>query len=331
MPHEDPPSDPPNDPANGWAGDPAVVPVADPELCGRFAAWFATALTGRVEASAALTAIESGSDGHTVAGWHDWWGGTNGAGLVARLPEAGQAIVEFTIADVFDRLLDIGVQRVSLVLPVAGDPLGLVGIGTFSAAALDAECGVLLVTDHARLGLIPTPDRRGSSYRGWRWQVYVEPIDLVAEAGPVDPFAPVGNLPPAEPEQVIEHADRALARALHAATHELAALDLAHWRPEVAAGRKEAEAALRAAGQRLPPGWPPAARALAERALMLWRIVRVARADAGAASASGSQVRGEVLRGLSHAVREAAMVAYNVPLLTLPASRPAGAVESDLR
>jgi len=323
MPHEDPPSEPPRDPAS--------EPVADPELCGRLAAWFATALTGRVDSSAALTAIESGSDGHTVAGWHDWWAGTNGAGLVAKLPEAGQSIVEFTIADVFDRLLDIGVQRVSLVLPVAGDPLGLIGTGTFSVAALDAECGVLLVTDHARLGLIPTPDRRGSSYRGWRWQVYVEPIDLVAEAAPVDPFAPVGNLPPADPQHVIEQADRALARALHAATHELAALDLAHWRPEVAAGRKEAEAALRAAGQRLPPGWPPAARALAERALMLWRIVRVARADAGAASASGSQVRGEVLRGLSHAVREAAMVAYNVPLLTLPASRPASAVESDLR
>jgi hypothetical protein len=316
-PHEDPSS------------DQQSVPVADPELCGRFAAWFATALASRVDSVTALTAIESGSDGHTVAGWHDWWAGTNGTGLVARVPDVGAALVEFTIADVFDRLLEIGVNRVSLVLPVAGDPLGLVGAGRFSRAALDAECGVLLVTDHARLGLIPTPDRRGSSYRGWRWQVYVEPLDALTE--PVDPFTAVGNLPPVDPQHVIEQADRALARALYAATHELAALDLAHWRPEVAAGRKEAEAALRAAGQRLPPGWPPAARALAERALMLWRIVRVARADAGAASASGSQVRGEVLRGLSHAVREAAMVAYNVPLLTLPASRPANAVESDLR
>ncbi len=258
--------------------DQQSVPVADPELCGRFAAWFATALASRVDSVTALTAIESGSDGHTVAGWHGWWAGTNGTGLVARVPDVGAALVEFTIADVFDRLLEIGVKRVSLVLPVAGDPLGLVGTGRFSVAALDAECGVLLFTDHARLGLIPTPDRRGSSYRGWRWQVYVEPLDALIE--PVDPFAAVGNLPPVDPQHVIEQADRALARALHAATHELSALDLAHWRPEVAAGRKEAEAALRAAGQRLPPGWPPAARALAERALMLWRIVRVARADA---------------------------------------------------
>jgi hypothetical protein len=130
---------------------------------------------------------------------------------------------------------------------------------------------------------------------------------------------------------VVEQADRALGRALRAATNELAALDLAHWRPEVAAGRKEAEAALRAAGQRFPPGWPPPARALAERALMLWRIVRAARADAGAISASGSQARNQALSALSHAVREAAMVAYNVPLLTLPTARRTGAVEPDLR
>jgi hypothetical protein len=64
---------------------------------------------------------------------------------------------------------------------------------------------------------------------------------------------------------------------------------------------------------------------------MLWRIVRAARADAGAISASGSQARSQALSALSHAVREAAMVAYNVPLLALPADRPAGAVEPDLR
>jgi hypothetical protein len=120
--------------------------------------------------------------------------------------------------------------------------------------------------------------------------------------------------------RVVEQADRTLSRVLRETTDELAALDLAHWRPEVAVGRKAAEAALRAAGQRFPAGWPPPARALAERALMLWRIVRVARADAGAASASGSQARVVALSGLSHAVRDAAMIAYNVPLLSLGAT-----------
>jgi hypothetical protein len=313
-------------------------PLADPELCGRFAAWFAAALGNRVDADAALAAIEAGSDGHVVTGWPDWRAdaeGIDGMELVTRVPDVGAVAVEFALADVVGQLLRIGISRVSLVLPVAGDPLGLVGVGAFSAAALDAECGVLLATDQARIGLIPTPDKRGSSYRGWRWQVLIEPVDTLETAllgeptSPGQAFAPIGDLPAPDPLHVVEQADRALGRALREATNELAALDLAQWRPEVAAGRKEAEAALRAAGQRFPPGWPPPARALAERALMLWRIVRAARADAGAISASGSQARSQALSALSHAVREAAMVAYNVPLLALPTARRAGAVDSD--
>jgi hypothetical protein len=318
-------------------------PLADPELCGRFAAWFAATLGNRVDLDAALAAIEAGSDGHVVSGWPDWRvdaDGNDGVELIARLPDVGAVAVEFALADVVAQLLRIGVTRVSLVLPVAGDPLGLTGAGAFSAAALDAECGVLLVTEQARIGLIPTPDKRGSSYRGWRWQVLIESLESVdaLEAAvhddppsPAAGFAPVGDLPAPDPLHVVEQADRALGRALRAATNELAALDLAQWRPEVAAGRKAAEAALRAAGQRFPPGWPPPARALAERALMLWRIVRAARADAGAISASGSQARSQALGALSHAVREAAMVAYNVPLLALPTARRSGAVEPDLR
>ena len=318
-------------------------PLADPELCGRFAAWFAAALGNRVDTDSALTAIETGSDGHVVTGWPDWRvdvDGSEGLELVARVPDVGAVAIEFALADVVARLLRIGVSDVSLVLPVAGDPLGLTGAGPFSAAALEAECGVLLVTDQARIGLIPAPDKRGSSYRGWRWQVLIEPLHSVdpletalldEPPSPAPAFAPIGNLPAPDPLLVVEQADRALARALRAATNELAALDLAHWRPEVAAGRKEAEAALRAAGQRFPPGWPPPARALAERALMLLRIVRAARADAGAISASGSQARSQALNALSHAVREAAMVAYNVPLLALPAAQRSGAVEPDVR
>jgi len=318
-------------------------PLADPELCGRFAAWFAAALGNRVGTDAALTAIEAGSDGHVVTGWPDWRvdiDGGDGMELVTRVPDVGAVAVEFALVDVVGRLLQVGVREVSLVLPVAGDPLGLTGVGPFSVAALEAECGVLLVTDHARIGLIPTPDKRGSSYRGWRWHVLIEarevvdPLEIAVLGQPPSAtaaLAPIGSLPAPDPLHVVEQADRALGRALRAATNELAALDLAQWRPEVAAGRKEAEAALRAAGQRFPPGWPPPARALAERSLMLWRIVRAARADAGAISASGSQARTQALSALSHAVREAAMVAYNVPLLALPSTRPAGAVEPDLR
>jgi hypothetical protein len=299
--------------------------VADPELCGRFVAWFAAARAGRVDRASAVAAIEAGSDGHVVTGWSD---GDRSFDIV-QIPDVGTPLAELRLPDVFARLLDTGVRRASLVLPVTGDPLGLTGAGAFSVAAIAAETGVLLVTDRARLGLVPTPDRRGSSYRGWRWRMYVEPITPFLQPTVTADFAPVGDLPPVEPQRVVEQADRALSRALRDATDELAALDLAHWRPEVAVGRKAAEAALRAAGQRMPAGWPPPARALAERALMLWHIVRVARSDAGAASASGSQARSEALRILSHAIREAAMIAYNVPVLELPLVRRADAPEPD--
>ena len=271
-------------------------------MCGRLVAWLAATLAGSVDPGTALSAIQYDSDGQVAVGW----------------PEAPEVEVDF--AEVFTGLLAAGVRTVALALPVAGDPLGLTNSGPFAAAALDAEAAVVIGTDGPQLGLIPTRDLRGSSYRGWRWQVFVEPADPPA-LDAVPAFAPVGTLPPAEPLHVVEQTDRALSRALRDATADLAALDLAQWRPEVAVGRKEAEAALRVAGQRMPPGWPPPARALAERSLMLWRIVRVARADSGASSASGSHARAAALSALSHAVRAAAMVAYNVPAQALPIAR----------
>jgi hypothetical protein len=283
-------------------------------------AWIGSALAGRVDAATACAAVETGSDGHVVAGWPD--GG----------PAARSDAPELSLDELVMRLADAGARQVALALPVAGDPVGVTGTGAFSRAALEAECAVVLDTGLTRFGLVPAADRRGSSYRGWRWRVFAEPVEPavdVAPAPPSDPFAPVGNLAVADAHRVVEQADRALSRALRAATDELAALDLAQWRPEVAAGRKEAEAALRAAGQRMPPDWPAPARALAERSLALWRIVRVARADSGAVSASGSQARGQALAALSHAVRGAAMAAYNVPVLSLPVGQ-AAAVEIDL-
>jgi hypothetical protein len=312
------------------ANDPRQEPLADPELCGRFVSWLGAALAARVDPEAAVAAIEFGSDGQVVAGWHDLFADADDVDLVAEIPEIGAEPVELSLAEAFERLLAIDVRRVWLVLPVAGDPLGLSGAGAFALAALEAECGVLVATDRIRLGFIPTTDRRGSSYRGWRWRVYVE---TVAEAEPLEPLEPPASLESVQSvgsQRAVAQTDRALSRAVRAATEELAALDLAHWRPEVAAGRKEAEAALRAAGQRMPPGWPPPARALAERALALWRIVRVAGADSGAASASGSQARRQALSSLSHAVREAAMAAYNVPVLSWPPAGPSGSVETDL-
>ena len=78
-------------------------PLADPELCGRFAAWFAAALGNRVDTDSALAAIEAGSDGHVVTGWPDWRvdaDGNDGVELIARLPDVGAVAVEFALADV---------------------------------------------------------------------------------------------------------------------------------------------------------------------------------------------------------------------------------------
>ncbi len=59
-----------------------------------------------------------------------------------------------------------------LALPVQGDPLGLVGPGEFNQAALEAREGVLLRLADRQVGLVPTTDRRGSSYVGVSWAPY---------------------------------------------------------------------------------------------------------------------------------------------------------------
>jgi len=263
--------------------------VLEPEAAGLFVAWSAAAAMRQVGAERSVAAIEAGSDGHVVSG----------------LPGRD---VDATMAEAIAWLLDAKPRQISLALPVAGDPLGLNGVGSFAEAALLAESGVLVECTSGWLGFVPEPDLRGSSYQGVRWRVHPTSSASIPAVA-------------AEPQRIVEQADRALRRALRDATDALAGVDLARWRDESVAGRGAADAAIRANPHALPPTWPPPARALAERALALWRVVRVAALDAGAASASGSAVRTAALRELSHAVREAAMTAYNVPARALLASR----------
>lgn len=269
--------------------------VVEPEVAGLFVAWTAAAAAapaaarGHLGADRAAAAIEAGTDGHVVAG------------LPGHPPEA-------TMAEAVGWLLDAEPRQLSLVLPVAGDPLGLSGTGGFAEAALLAESGITVECAAGWFGLVPEPDLRGSSYRGVRWRLHPTPSALMPAVG-------------ADPQRIVEQADRALRRALRAATEALAGVDLAQWRDESVAGRSAADAAIRAKPRPLPPAWPVAARVLAERSLALWRVVRVAALDAGAASASGSSVRSAALRDLSHAVREAAMTAYNVPARVLLGAR----------
>jgi len=262
----------------------AMLDVVDAEVAGRLIAWTASCAAGRTSAAAAAEVIEAGTDGHVVAG----------------LADSSSDVV---LVEALERLHRAQIQRVTLTLPAAGDPLGLASGGPLLQAAVVAESAVVVETGQGAFGLVPERDRRGSSYAGVRWQV----LRGAASAAALS----------VAPDVIIEQADRALRRALRAASEDLEGVDLARWRAEAAAGRAAADAALRSRTRALPPNWPAPSRALAERSIALWRVLRIAMSDQSAASASGSLRRVETLRLLSHAVREAAMIAFNVPAAAL--------------
>ena len=269
-------------------GLPSAADHVDPESAGRLVAWAAALAAGKARLDEAASAIEGGSDGHVVEG----------------LPGATSDV---PVVDALALLRRSAVRAVTLVLPVAGDPLGCGDVSPFTNTAVLAGQGVAIESDVGCVGWVPEPDLRGSSYRGVRWRVHL--------GSAVNPALTM------TPDRIIEQADRALRRALREATETLGTLDLAQWRTEAAAGRAAADIALRSRVRSLPAGWPPAARELGQRALALWRVLRVASADSGAASASASTARTQALRPLSRAVREAAMVAFNVPAAALLSPR----------
>ncbi len=268
-------------------------PSVDPQIAGLLASWTAAAVARRVTVAQAAAALASVADGHVVCGWSG--------------PD-GVASSEVWLADLLAELVDAKPDVVRVAFPAPGDPLGLRGAGAFTSSALLAQSAAVV----GDVGLVPETDLRGSSYRGVRWRAFEvggQSTSGVAES----PFA-------VEPSRVIEQTERALRRSLRSATETLEAVDLARWRPEASSGGVAAAAALDATLRALPPCWPATARALAERSITLWHALDVVSSDDGAASASAGEVRSSAVRELSHAVREAAMVAINVPASALLAS-----------
>jgi len=210
---------------------------------------------------------------------------------------------ELPLLDALDAIRRMRLRRVTLVLPCPGDPLGLRDNSEFARTTILAGAGVAIDVGHDAFGLVPEHDRRGSSYAGIRWRAHPGG----AETPPLT----------VDPDRLVEQADRALRRALRAATEILAGVDLAHWRAEATAGRHEVDLAMRAHRRAFPPDWPAPARELGNRALALAGALRVAASDPGAMSASGSLTRAQTLRDLSRAVREALTTAYNVPAAAL--------------
>ncbi|MEN3304757.1 MAG: hypothetical protein V7603_959 [Micromonosporaceae bacterium] len=187
-------------------------------------------------------------------------------------------------------------DEIRLVLPVPGDPRGLPGPGPLTGPALVAEECVIA----GELGLVPEARTHtsgsGDTFETVLWQVF----PLADESQPE-------RMSPAE-------AEGELSTALADATAELARLDVAQWRPELAG----ALAALRRpdfAGD-LPPGYDARARRLFARASMLDQVLVLANrtAPGGAVNGHEAQRRDDALRPLLAACRRALVAACNAPL-----------------
>jgi hypothetical protein len=203
-----------------------------------------------------------------------------------------------TLRDTLPLLAKVSPDDIRVVLPAAGDPVGLPGPGPFTGAALLEGEGVLAGT----YGFVPEvrdhTSGSGDVFTTVRWQVFVLP-----------------TAPPAATGRGPAEAEADLNAALLSATAELTRLDVAQWRPELAG----ALAALRRPdnGTELPPGYDPRARRLFARASVLDRVLALADevAPGGAINSHEARARDDVLRPLAAACRHALVAACNAPLL----------------
>lgn len=173
-----------------------------------------------------------------------------------------------------------GARWASLALPAPGDPLGLAGTVPFNKAALDA--GQAVVFGDITAGFVPTAVGRGVF-----WQSYDanSPTTLAS----------------------VQEAERLLREQLLRTGREVADLDVAKWRPEVA----EALADVRQLSDGvLPPGYGQRAQRVAALAVRCLRIADLGLEDDGAALTAGAaNSRQRSLRELHGAARTAVVAA----------------------
>ena len=163
--------------------------------------------------------------------------------------------------------------------PREGAPVGLGGPVAFNTAAI--EGGEALVAVGAEAGLVP--HRVGPTVE---WTAFPATRRQVPDLG---------------------EADRELRGALLTVAQQLAELDLASWRPEVA---DELMDLRRKRVPGTPPGVPPRCAELAARALQALRIADLALADdGGALSASAAEQRRAAILPLDLAGRRALVAA----------------------
>jgi hypothetical protein len=178
-----------------------------------------------------------------------------------------------------------GATALGAAFPVPGDPSGLAGPPGFSAAATDAGEAVVALGVRVELGVGWVPTRVGHAVE---WASY-----------------DARRRPPLD----LGDADRTLRRTLLDAANDLARLEVARWRPEVADFLHD----LRA-GEALvvPPGVPARAADLARRSLHLQEVVDLALDSEGAAVSAGEiTARRAVLVPLGAAARHALTAAFS--------------------
>lgn len=234
-------------------------------------AWWGTAwLRGAVVTDQVLDAVRGLDAAHHVAG------------LAAGGAYDGGAATADPLVVALGALRARGVDTLGLALPVEGDLLGLGGPRALNDAALEVgEAVVASGPGTEPLGLVP--ERIGA---GVVWQVL-----------------------PAQRRQLpdVGEADRALRGTLLEAASDLARLDVARWRPEVADALMDLRhrPALDA-----PPGVPHRCVDLASRGLQALGIAELAlEDDGGALTVHEAERRAGALRPLERAGRRALVAA----------------------
>jgi hypothetical protein len=180
-----------------------------------------------------------------------------------------------------------GATGAGIALPVPGDPLGLAGPGLFNAEVVEAGEGVVL--DGADLGLVP--QRVGA---GVIWTCY--------------PAVSRRQLP--DPSE----ADTTLRGTLLRSTDQLAELDVARWRPEVADELIALRRPMGSLDRSFPDAMAPRAVRLAALAVRCRTIVELALVDEGGSiTAAEADARRRALTPLDHAARRGLVAACAFP------------------
>jgi hypothetical protein len=174
-----------------------------------------------------------------------------------------------------------GLTEFRLALPAPGDPLGLSGPPVFNAAAVEAGQAVIAVLSDRCLGLVPSPDLRGSSYVGVRLAVH--------PSGPVRVDLPS-----------VAEAEQGLAIAMRSATETLA---------DAGGPAQEWPDRLGRLGGELAPGYPGRAHRVSALATRLAAVLRLA--DERGLTSGEIAARGAALRELDRAVRRALVAAHH--------------------